>query len=518
MTSAANDDAVRPAGLGWSARAPALWLGAACFVVHLVANPHYDVFRDELYFIVCGLHPAFGYVDQPPLIPLIAAASFKLFGTALLPLRFVPALANAATVALTADFARQLGGGRFAQFVAGLCTLLAPALVAGGVLMSTDALQPLTWLACAWIVVRVVASGDERWWLAFGAVAGVSLESKYLIAFYLVGLAVGGLATPLRRSLTRPWIYAGATIGLAIALPNVVWQAVHGWPFIAIGVANAGRKSVGMSPLGLMAQQALFVGPAAAPVWLAGLWRLGVRPPAPQWRALASAYVVVVAVVVLVNGKAYYATPIYPSLFAAGAVAWEGWLRRPLARAIAIAVVAVPGLISRLTVLPILPPDVLVPYMQATGFSPKTTKTESGELSELPQYFADMFGWREMAAAVSAVYRALPPDERAEAVFYAPNYGEASALTIYGPALGGPPTISAHNSYFLWGMGGASGAVVITLGRDDARFDDAFGDVHAAGRIESCFAMPYEIGLTIWVLRQPRAPIAEIWPRLRHYD
>ena len=172
MTSAATGDVARSVSPSGIVRAPAFWLGGLCFLVHLIANPHYDVFRDELYFIVCGLHPAFGYVDQPPLIPLIAAASFKLFGTALAPLRLVPALANAATVALTADFARQLGGGRFAQFLAGLCTLLAPALVAGGVLMSTDALQPLTWLACAWIVVRVVASGDERWWLAFGLVVG----------------------------------------------------------------------------------------------------------------------------------------------------------------------------------------------------------------------------------------------------------------------------------------------------------------------------------------------------------
>ena len=177
MTVAATNEPARPARLPGIARTPALWLGAACFLVHLFANAHYDVFRDELYFIVCGLHPAFGYVDQPPLIPLIAAASFKLFGTALTPLRFLPALAMSATVALTADLARQLGGGRFAQTLAGLCVLLAPALLAVGVLLSTDCLQALSWLACAWILLRLVESGDERWWLAFGAVVGVSFES-----------------------------------------------------------------------------------------------------------------------------------------------------------------------------------------------------------------------------------------------------------------------------------------------------------------------------------------------------
>ncbi len=218
------------------------------------------------------------------------------------------------------------------------------------------------------------------------------------------------------------------------------------------------------------------------------------------------------------NGKAYYVTPIYPALFAAGAVAWEAWLKRPTARGIAVAVVVIPGLFTVPIALPILSPDALVAYMQAGGFSPKATQTESMKLSALPQYFADMFGWREMAAAVSAVYRDLPPEERAQAVFFAPNYGEAAALDIYGPALGGPPVISVHNSYFLWGPRGASGDVVITLGRDAAGFERDYGDVRAVGRIDSTYAMPYETGLTIWILRQPRAPVAEIWSALKHYD
>jgi len=518
LSASPPDDADRAPAWRVVVGAPALWLGAACFLVHLVANGHYDVFRDELYFIVCGLHPAFGYVDQPPLIPLIAAASFKLFGTALTPLRLVSALAAAATVGLTADLARRLFGGRFAQTLAGLCVLLAPALLAGGVLLSTDCLQPLTWLACAWILVRLVDSGDERWWLAFGAVVGVSFESKYLIVLYMAAFAIGVVATPLRRSLARPWLYAGAALALAIALPNVLWQAFHGWPFLEVAAADVGGKAVGRSPLGFLLQQALFVGPISALVWLPGLWRLGVRPRRPELRALAIAFVVLLAIVLLAKGKAYYVTPVYPALFAAGGVAWETWLKRPATRWIAVAVVVAPGLVPVPTVLPILPPDALVAYMQATGFSPRATQTESMKLSALPQYFADMFGWREMAAAVSAAYQDLPPEERAQAVFFAPNYGEAAALDIYGPALGGPPAISAHNSYFLWGPRGASGDVVITLGREDARFDRFYDDVRAVGRADSAYAMPYENGLTIWVLRRPRAPIAEIWGALKHYD
>jgi hypothetical protein len=518
LTSAATDVAPSLTRLGGIARAPALWLGAACFIIHLVANPHYDVFRDELYFIVCGLHPAFGYVDQPPLIPLIAAASFKLFGTALTPLRLVPALAMAATVALTTDFARRLGGGRFAQTLAGLCVLLAPVFLADGVLLSTDCLQPLSCLACAWILIQLIDSGDERWWLAFGAVVGVSLESKYLIAFYLVALAVGVVATPLRRSLARPWIFAGAAVALALALPNIVWQAQNGWPFLEIGAAGAASKNVQQSPLGFVLQQILFVGPASAPIWLAGLWRFAARPLRPQLSALAIAYVVLAAAYFFTHGKAYYLSPIYPALFAAGAVAWETWLARPVGRWSAIAIVTVPGLIISPSVLPLLPPNALVVYLQAIGMSSKATQTERTEMSALPQYFADMFGWREMAAAVTAVYQDLPPDERAQTVFFGRNYGEAAALEIYGSALGGPPAISGHNSYYVWGPGNASGAVVITLARDAIGLGAFYDDVRPAGRVDNAYAMPYETGLTIWVLRRPRVPVAEMWPALKHYD
>jgi hypothetical protein len=521
VATAAIDDADRPTMLGGIAGAPALWLGAACFFVHLVANPHYDVFRDELYFIVCGLHPAFGYVDQPPLIPLIAAASFKLFGTALTPLRLVPAVAATATIALTADLARRLGGGRFAQALAGLCVLLAPTLLGGGVggvLLATDCMQPLTWTACAWIIVRLIEGGEERWWLAFGAVAGFSLETKYGIAFYLVGLAVGVLATPLRRSLSRPWLYVGAALGLAIASPNVVWQALNGWPFFQIAAADVGAKSVGLSPFGFLLRQADGVGLVSALVWLPGLWRLAVRPPRPEWRALAIAYVVVLAVFAFARAKPYYAAPIYPSLFAAGGVAWETWLKPAAARWVLVAVVVLPGLVSAPLVLPILPPPTLVAYMQAIGFSPKAARSENLEQSALPQDYADMFGWREMAAAVSAAYRDLPPGERAQAVFFAGNYGEAAALDIYGPALDGPPAISGHNSYFLWGPRGASGDVVVVLGRDPDRFRRVYDDIRAVGRVENDYAMPYENGLTIWVLRRPRAPLATFWPLLKHFD
>ena len=190
----------------WDWTRPSLVLGVVCFVIHLVFNGGYGVFRDELYFIVCGQHPAWGYVDQPPLVPLLAAWSYALFGDWLVGFRLIPALALSATVAATAEFARAVGGGRFAQWLSGVCVLFAPFFLVIGLLFTTDTFQALTWLGCAWCLVRLEQSKDERWWLAFGAVAGVGLLGKYMIAFYIVALAIGLLATPLRKSLLQPWV------------------------------------------------------------------------------------------------------------------------------------------------------------------------------------------------------------------------------------------------------------------------------------------------------------------------
>ncbi len=440
---------------------------SACLLLHLVFNNRYDVFRDELYFIVCGQHPALGYVDQPLLIPLIAGASHALFGVALLPLRLIPALAMSATVALSAELARILGGGRFAQWLCGLAVLLGPVFLADGLLLTTDSLQPLTWLACGWCLTRLAQTGDERWWLGFGLAVGISLLSKFLIPFYLVALGVGVLATPFRRSLARPWLYLGALIALLFWAPSLYWQAENGWPFLEVGKANIGGKTLVLSPIAFFAQQTLFVGPPAALIWLAGLWRFTIRPPLPHLRVFPIAWAVLLVLIYVMHGKAYYLAPIYPVLLVGGALAIESWLTRPAVRWTVAGAFAVASAPSVPLALPILPPEDFGAYLQALGLSSRATATQNDEPTVLPQYFADMFGWREMAASVSAAYNALPPEERAKAVFFGRNYGEAAALDVYGPALGGPPAISGHNNYYLWGPRDFDGSVVIALG--DAR-------------------------------------------------
>jgi len=498
-------------------REPWLVLGLATLAIHLIFNAGYGMFRDELYFIVCGDRPAWGYVDQPPLIPILASWSHALFGNFLVGFRLIPALALSATLALSVEFARSLGGGRFAQWLVGLCVLFSPYFLALGQLFITDIFQPLTWLACGWLLLRLAQTQNERWWMPFGAVVGFSLLSKYAIAFYVVALGIGLLATPQRLSVKRPWFYVGAVIGAILVLPNVLWQQAHGWPFLELGKAAVNGKNVALSPMAFLVQQLLLMGPLAAPVWIAGLWASSHRPQLAVYRAFPIAYVILFVFFVISHGKAYYMTPIYPTLLGLGAVAVEGWLQSARWRRAALRAVTVAGVIAAPMAIPVLSEKAFISYSTTLRFAPSATAAEHQNLGLLPQNFADQHGWAEMAAQVAAVYNALSPADRAKAVFLGLDYGEAAAIDVFGRPLGLPPAISGHNNYYLWGPQGHDGSVLIVLGPYWGGLLPAYGRVEIAGEIDNRYAMPYETG-PIYVLRDPKVPFSFVWPRLEHYD
>jgi Dolichyl-phosphate-mannose-protein mannosyltransferase len=495
---------------------PSLLLGFVTLLLHICSNGGYGFFRDELYFIVCGNRPDWGYVDQPPLIPLLAAWSHALFGNSLTGFRIAPGLAMAGTVAMTAEFARLIGGGRFAQWLCGLCVMCTPALLALGVFFSTDMLQPLTWLALSWCIVWLAQTGDQRWWIAFWIVAGGGLWSKYLIGFYVIAIGLGMLATPLRSSLARPWFYAGAAVAFAMIAPNILWQYHNGWPFLELASALGHGKNRALPPVDFLAQQVLVIGPLAAPVWIAGLWKSAVRPACACYRLFAIAYALLITFFIVAHGKANYLVPVYPVLFASGAVFWEAALISPAARIVPLVAIAIEGIVFAPLALPIFPEEAAISYMAAMGIGPRLTSVEVHKEGRMPQHFGDMHGWPELAEKVADIYRALPPDDRAKAVFFGRNYGDAAAIDVFGPRLGLPPAISAHNNYYLWGPRGYDGSVMIVLGGDPRWYAKMFRSVDVAGHTDNPYAQPSEIQ-PIYVLRGPQIPLGVIWPALKRY-
>ncbi|HUI71959.1 MAG TPA: glycosyltransferase family 39 protein [Spirochaetia bacterium] len=495
---------------------PSVLLGLATLALHLAAGGGYGFFRDELYFIVCGQRLAWGYVDQPPIVPLLSSLMWTISGGSHFIFSLFPAVVMALTVAVTAEFARSLGGGRFAQFLAALCVFGAVVLLANGTLFSTETLQPLLWLGCSWCIVRIVKTGNEKWWLVFGAIAGISFLNKYLIGLYLVGILVGMLATPLRKSFLRPWLWAALALALAIIAPNVVWQYRHGWPFVELAGAAVGWKNVALSPLAYLGQQVLLAGPLALPVWLAGLWAFGIKPKHAAYRTFAVCYVVMFALAVTMHGKSYFLGGIYPLMFAGGAVWLESKVRSTAVRAIYSGVCAYAVLVFAPVTVPLLPVTSYLAYAKFLHVSPSEGASEHMSSGVLPQYYADKFGWKEMAEKVAAVYNALPPEQRAKAVFFGRNYGEAAAIDIFGRPLGLPPAISGHNSYYLWGPMGHDGSVVIVLTNELKELNAAYQEVTVAGRLDNPYAMPYETNISIVVASGLKVPFS--WERLKHYE
>jgi 4-amino-4-deoxy-L-arabinose transferase-like glycosyltransferase len=237
----------------------------------LWANGEYGYFRDELYFIVCGQHPDWGYVDQPPLVPLLASLMHALFPDSLTMFRLIPALAHAGTVALTAETARKLGGGNWAQLLAGMAAFLCPLLLVFGTMFATDSLQPIAWLFCAYALIVIIRDDNECWWLPMGLVIGLAFMAKYTIAFWVVALLIGLLLTSARGRLARPGPYVAALAATLIVLPNLFWQWVHGWPFLEFGAAAFENKNVVYAPWTFVLIQIRDLNPVTAPIWLAGL-------------------------------------------------------------------------------------------------------------------------------------------------------------------------------------------------------------------------------------------------------
>lgn len=495
--------------------AVAIALALLTLAIHIATDGGYGYFRDELYFIACGEHPAWGYVDQPPLIPLAAHLSRIFLGDSLYALRLMPGVAAALTVGLTCEFARMLGGGRFAQLVAGLTTLLAPVYLSFGLLLTTNALDPLLWTLVAYCAARVVHDDDERWWLPAGIAAGIALEAKYGIVPFLVALFVGLVATGARRSFAFPHFYVGALLGALIALPSVVWQWSHGWPFAELLRAGASGKNVVLGPAQFAASQLLLLGPLAAIVWVPGLAAFLLSPALRPYRFLGAAFVVFVALEFALHAKGYYATPAYATLFAAGGVALERYVSARAARIAVAGAVALQGLVLAPFALPILSPPAFIAYSRALHVTEQPTERHAQ--SVLPQTYADMFGWPELARDVARVYRALPARDRERAGVFTDNYGEAGAIDFFGPDEGLPGALSGHNNYFLWGPGPYDGSVLIRVGStaDDLRRRCAsvvLGGVH-----DHPYAMPYERHLPIWVCRGLREPLPKLWPQVKDY-
>jgi len=495
-------------------------LAAAAVLLQMLTNGRYGYFRDELYFLACGDHLAWGYVDFAPLVALLARISRFALGDSLHAIRFLPALAQGVQVLITGLIARELGGKRFAVFLSCLSVLLAPVILGNATRLSMNPFEPLFWMGAVYFLVRAIHREEPKLLLASGALLGLGLENKHSTAFFLVSLTIGLLLSPSRRLLLTKWFWLAAAIAFLIFLPNLIWQYTHHFPTLeALSNVRKTHKNIELPPLSFLRQQIMMLLPVSAAIWIPGLAFLLFSSKVRNYRCLGITYLVFLAIMMKLHGKDYYLAPIYPMLFAAGGVFWETiiaarprmrWLIFALPAAVfALGVIAIP------LDVPVLPVDKIVPYMNALGI--KMSRTEVHDSGPLPQHFGDEFGWEEMVAATSQVYYSLPAEERAKTGILAGTYGDAGAIDFFGSRYGLPKSISPHQNYYYWGPREYTGEILILLHYELADVQRSCQSVQVGPTLNPEYAMQEE-HYTILVCRGAKKPLAEAWPLLKVWN
>jgi hypothetical protein len=474
----------------------------ACLLValHSLTNGQYGFHRDELATLDDARHLAWGFVAYPPLTPFVGRVALELFGTSLAGFRFFAAVAQGLAVILTGWMARDLGGGRGAQLMAGLAMAIAPVSVAAGELFQYVSFDYLWWVAIAWMTIRMLKSENPRWFLGIGAAGGLGMMTKYTIGVFAVALAAGLLFTTARRLLKSGWLWAGLVVAVAMLMPNIVWQARH--HFVSLDFLrsiHARDVRIGRTSGFLLNQLFVPANLLTIPLWVAGLWYY-FSPRGRRHRAIGWMFLVSFAVLLLAKGRDYYMAPAYPMLLAGGAVWLES--RSVAVRRIQWAAIACGGALAVL-LLPIAPVN-----------SALWNKVES-HIDD----FREEIGWPELVDAVAAVRDSLPAEERAGLGILTSNYGEAGAIDLYGTARGLPNAISGVNSYWLRGYGDPPPRTLIVLGFKPAFLDRSFEGCRIAGRVANRYGVSNEETShpNIYVCGGPRESWPEFWKGFQYF-
>jgi hypothetical protein len=494
-------------------------IAVAKLLLQLYAGRHYGYFVDELYYIACSHHLDWGYVDQAPLIALITRISGALFGESLPAIRLFPALAGAALVFLTGLVARELGAQLFGQALAALAILLAPGFLATDNFLSMNAFEPLFWTGCAYVLIRIIKTGNPKLWLWFGILAGVGLENKHSMLIFGAGLILGLLLTPERRFLPSPWFWIAGLLALLLFLPNLLWNIQHHFPFLELqaNIRRSGRN-VDLSLLQFLGQQILTMLPLSVPIWLAGLWHYLFTKEGKPFRALGFAWLFTTVVILALNPRVYYLWPAFPILLAAGSVRWELWLARPHFEWVKFAYPALMiamGVVLAPLAIPVLPVETYIRYTRTLHL--EQPRVETHKLGPLPQIFADQFGWEEMAQVVARAFNNLLADVRARTAIFGQNYGQAGAIDLFSDKYGLPKAISGHQNYFLWGPRDYTGESVIVMDDRKDRLEANFTSVEKVGEVSHPYSMPYE-HFDVFYCRGLKQPLKEFWPKVKNWD
>lgn len=500
------------------------YIALAKLVLHLVAIQGYGYFRDELYYIACSDHLAFGYVDHPSLSIFLLKIVRLLFGDSLVAIRILPVISGALFVFFTGLIARELSGRKFAMILASIA-----AFAQGGNffffnIYSMNFLDLLFWLVCIFIIIRIIKTNNPRNWLLFGLVAGLGLQNKISVLFLCFGIFVGVVLTNNRRYFKSRFLWLSGAVAGFIFLPYILWNVTNAWPTLEFMHNARTYKMAEVAPFEFLMNQILYNNPATLIIWLAGLWYFFFNKEGKKYRLFGWMYLSIYLLFTIQEAKAYYLAGAYPILFAAGAVFIETWLRKKKWRwpkSALVAFILIPTLIFCPVILPILPVETTAKLAQSLGIHNRSGENHREGI--LPQHFADMHGWENMVNTMAKVYRTLSPEEQSQCLIYVRNYGQAGAIDFFGKKYNLPNATCAHNNYWFWGPDDHKGEIVIIIGMSSnlqISLEDLklhFEKVDHAATIRCKYCMPYENNRPIFICRGFKGSIQKIWADEKFY-
>ncbi len=479
--------------------------------IHALTNHRYGFHRDELATLDDARHLAWGYVAYPPLVPTIARMALALFGESLVGLRLFSSLAMSGAMVFAGLMARELGGNRSSQIVAALAVAIAPIVLIQGALFQYVAFDYFWWVLLAYLTLRLINSGNPRWWLAIGAVIGLGMMTKYTMAFAVAGLVGGVLLTPARRFLRSPWLWGGVVLSLLIVSPNLLWQAQHDWISLQfLSAIHARDVAIGRTTGYLVEQLVVCANAFVLPLWVAGLYGYFFKSALARYRIMGWLYLIPFVLFFLAEGRSYYLAPAYPMLFAAGAVMVErqsaklsvGGAR--LAHRSTWILLTLGGLIFAPLMLPVAPINSWL-WHAANG---------------LHDNFAEEIGWPELTETVADIYHGLPATEQAQTGILTGNYGEAGAINLYGPAHELPTALSGVNSYWLRGYPDPPPTTLIVVGFPVETVNRYFAACEQAGTITNRYGVENEETKNypiIYLCRQLQQPWSQFWSAIQRF-
>ncbi len=496
---------------------PPFLIGTIYLMLFLATAGRYGIFRDELYYIDCARHMAWGYVDQPPFSIAVLWAVLKSLGDSILAIRLLPMLCGLAGIGLTWLLTLRIGGSRFGAALASLAWFSNPTFIIITNFYSMNALDMIFWLAGFLLAVEWIRTRNDRLLLWLGGVAGLGLLNKYSMGFWLLSFSIALLISQYRKTLLRPWIWGAALVALLLFLPHIIWQFQHGWPSLEFMQNAAAYKIARLSPIQILGDLVKTMNPVNVLIWIPGLLALFFWKSLRSYRIFGIMTIVFFIFMLIQNPKVYYFAPIFPILYASGA-AWVSHFlsgKRCWGRPLLTAFLSASAFILLPLAMPVLSPDTLANYLNRTGLQPQAQ--ENNELGSLPQHFADRFGWEEMAAAVSKHFQQLPEAVQQDIAVYADNYGEAGAINYFRDKYPLPPAVSGHNNYYLWGPGSISGEHLIVISGDKEELEQAYKNVVLLEQFTAPYIMPYENNIPIYYCSGLKVNSDALWSTTKHF-